>query len=60
VAILTDAFQAQMERVMSYYQADRPLPVVVVPHPMQNVGPDELEDRALRIADQAEQLLPPA
>ena len=58
MAILTDAFQDQMERVMAYYTTDRPMPVVIVPHPMQNLGPDELDDRARRIADQIEQLLP--
>jgi hypothetical protein len=33
------------------------LPAVVLPHPMQNIGPDDLENRALVLADTAERLL---
>jgi hypothetical protein len=59
VPILTDAFKEQMERVLMYYDIDRPMPVVVIPHPMQNVGPAELDARAASVADQVEQMLRP-
>lgn len=55
--VLTAPFQDQMARVMAYQTTDRALPAVVLPHPMQNIGPDEIEDRARRLADQAEQLM---
>ncbi len=43
--VLTAPFQDQMARVMAYQTTDRALPAVVLPHPMQNIGPDEIEDR---------------
>jgi len=55
--ILTEPFGDQIERVMAYQNADRPLPAVVVPHPIQNVSPDEFRLRAEAIADAAEQIL---
>ena len=55
--VLTEPFRDQIERVMAYQRADRPLPAVVLPHPLQNVGPEALEQRALRLADAAEKLL---
>lgn len=55
--MLTEPFADQIERAVAYYQTDRPLPAVVLPHPMQNVGPAALEDRAVVLADAAERLL---
>jgi len=42
---------------MAYESADRPLPAVVLPHPMQNVTEEELMARAVILADAAERLL---
>jgi hypothetical protein len=42
---------------MAYESADRPLPAVVLPHPMQNVSEEELVARAARLADAAQLLL---
>ena len=42
---------------MAYETADRPLPAVVLPHPIQNVTEEELMARAVILADAAERLL---
>jgi hypothetical protein len=57
VVILTEPFADQIARVMAYQPSDRPLPAVVVAHPMQNLGAAELQARAVQIADAAERLL---
>ena len=56
-AVLTEPFRDQIDRVMAYRPSDRPLPAVVLPHPMQNVGAEELRQRAQMLADAAERLL---
>jgi hypothetical protein len=55
--ILTEPFADQIERVMAYHRTDRKLPAVVVPHPIQNISPEEFKIRAEKIADTAEQIL---
>ena len=55
--MLTEPFADQIERAVAYYEVDRTLPAIVLPHPMQNVGPAELEQRAVVLADAAERLL---
>jgi hypothetical protein len=55
--VLTEPFADQIARVMAYQPTDRPLPAVVVAHPMQNVSRDELRGRAVQIADAAERIL---
>ena len=57
IVILTEPFADQIARVMAYQPSDRPLPAVVVQHPMQNLGPDELRARSLQVADAAQRLL---
>jgi hypothetical protein len=42
---------------MAYETADRPLPAVILPHPIQNVTEEELMARAVILADAAERLL---
>ena len=42
---------------MAYETADRPLPAVIVPHPIQNVSEEELMARATALADAAQRLL---
>ena len=55
--VLTEPFRDQVDRVMAYHKTDRPLPVVAVDHPMQNVNPAEMRRRAETIADQAQAIL---
>lgn len=57
IVVLTEPFADQIARVMAYQPTDRPLPAVVVEHPMQNVSRDELRARAVQIADAAQRLL---
>ena len=42
---------------MAYQPADRPLPAVVIDHPVQMVGEDVLRLRAGQIADAVQRLL---
>ena len=55
--ILTEPFREQMDRVMAYQPTDRPLPAIVLPHPIQNASPEDLKARAEVLADAAERLL---
>jgi len=55
--ILTVPFGDQMDRVMAYQNADRPIPPIVIEHPTQNISPDEAELRAHSIADAVERIL---
>jgi len=57
LAVLTEPFKDQVNRAMSYQQPDRELPLIVLPHPMQNVSDAELEERARILADAAERYL---
>jgi hypothetical protein len=55
--VLTEPFARQLDRAMAYESADRPLPAIVLPHPIQNVNEEELMARAVMLADAAEWLL---
>jgi hypothetical protein len=55
--VLTEPFADQVARAIAYYEIDRELPPIVLPHPMQNIGPDEVEARAVLLADAAQRLL---
>ncbi|MGW6729643.1 UGSC family (seleno)protein [Nocardia sp. NPDC055029] len=57
IAILTEPFASQVDRVASYYETDRDVPVIVLDHPMQNLSADELLARSTALADAAEGLL---
>jgi hypothetical protein len=54
---LTRPFEEVLDRILSYYKADRPLPRIVIEHPLQNLAADRLAQRALQIADAIEQML---
>jgi hypothetical protein len=54
---MTGPFARQLDRAMAYESADRPLPAIVLPHPIQNVSEEELMARAVMLADAAERLL---
>lgn len=55
--ILTEPFRTQVDRVMTYQRTDRPLPTIVLEHPVQHIGQDEVNRRAEALADAAERLL---
>jgi hypothetical protein len=55
--ILTEPFGDQVERMMTFQPTDRPLPAVVIGHPMQNISDEALQARAVQIADAAQRLL---
>jgi hypothetical protein len=55
--VLTEPFADQIERAVAYYETDRPLPAVVLAHPMQNINADDIEARAVALADAAQRLL---
>ncbi|GAB3628431.1 hypothetical protein PTE30175_01734 [Pandoraea terrae] len=57
VAVLTRPFSSQLERVGTYYETDRPVPLVVLDHPMQNLSPDEIMARSTALADSAQAIL---
>lgn len=54
VAILTQPFRSQLERVCTYYETDRPVPLTVLEHPMQNLSEEELLARSTALADAAQ------
>lgn len=56
-AILTEPFQKQIDRAMAYQTADRVLPAIILPHPMQNIDAAAIELRARTLADMAVSLL---
>ncbi|MGX1702014.1 UGSC family (seleno)protein [Microbacterium sp. NPDC055357] len=57
VAVLTEPFREQVDRAMAYQRTDRAIPLALLPHPMQNITADKIEDRARMLADRALELL---
>jgi hypothetical protein len=55
--VLTEPFCDQVDRVMTYHHPDRPLPVIVLDHPMQNLDEKGLDARAEQLADKIQRLL---
>lgn len=55
--ILTTPFGDRVRDVTAFQETDRPLPVIVLTHPMQNISDEELDQRAIELADAAESLL---
>jgi hypothetical protein len=55
--VLTEPFADQIQRAVAYYTTDRDLPAIVLRHPVQNIGPSEIEARAVELADAAQRLL---
>jgi len=54
VAILTRPFLSQVDRVSTYYETDRELPLAVLEHPMQNLTDAQLLQRSTALADIAQ------
>ena len=57
IAVLTEPFREMVTGMLAFQETDRPLPAIVIGHPMQNINDEEIERRALQIADSAERLL---
>ncbi len=57
VPILTRPFEDVLVRILSYYQSTQPMPYIAIEHPIQNLEPAELAERARQIAAAAEALL---
>jgi hypothetical protein len=55
--ILTEPFRDMVAGILAFQDTDRPLPVIVLDHPTQNLGPDKVLERARQLADAAERLL---
>ena len=57
IAVLTVPFGEQVDRAMAYYPSDRPLPAIILDHPMQMITPKEINARAEQLVTAAEKLL---
>lgn len=57
IVVVTEPFKDVVDNVLAFQETDRPLPAVVLPHPMQNISDEELDERARRLADAAVRLL---
>jgi hypothetical protein len=55
--VLTEPFRSQVTRVSTYQPTDRPMPYIVVDHPLQMISSLEMEVRARQIVAQIERLL---
>jgi hypothetical protein len=59
IPVLTEPFREMVNAMLAFQDTDRPLPVIVLEHPMQNIAPDEIDHRAHQLADAAQRLLAP-
>jgi hypothetical protein len=57
IVVLTEPFRTMAEAMLAYQETDRPLPAVVLDHPMQNITADDIDRRAQQLADAAQRLL---
>jgi hypothetical protein len=55
--ILTEPFREMVDGILAFQQTDRPLPVIVLDHPTQNLPQEKVRERARQLADAAERLL---
>jgi hypothetical protein len=55
--VLTVPFQQRVKDITAFQETDRPLLPVVLSHPMQNITDEELDMRAVELADAAERML---
>lgn len=46
-----------VDGILAFQQTDRPLPVIVLDHPTQNLPQEKVRERARQLADAAERLL---
>jgi len=57
IPVLTEPFREVVNAMLAFQETDRPLPVIVLEHPMQNIAPDAIDRRAHQLADAAQRLL---
>ena len=57
IVVLTEPFREMVAGMLAFQETDRPLPAIVLTHPMQNITSEELDERARQLADAAERLL---
>ncbi len=57
IPVLTEPFRDMVNAMLAFQETDRPLPVIVLDHPMQNIAPAEIDRRAQQLADAAQRLL---
>jgi hypothetical protein len=55
--ILTAPFETVVAKMLEFQETDRPLPYIVLDHPMQNLRADGVEARAQQLAAAAQRLL---
>jgi hypothetical protein len=55
--ILTEPFRAVVAKMLEFQETDRPLPYIVLDHPMQNLDADGVEARAQQLTAAAQRLL---
>ncbi len=55
--ILTTPFGDRVRDITAFQETDRPLPAIVLTHPMQNISDEELDQRAAELADAVQRLL---
>jgi hypothetical protein len=55
--ILTTPFGDRVRDITAFQETDRPLPAIVLSHPMQNISDAELDQRAVELADAAQRML---
>jgi len=55
--ILTEPFRAVVAKMLEFQETDRPLPYIVLDHPMQNLEANGVEARARQLAAAAQRLL---
>jgi hypothetical protein len=55
--VLTEPFRAVVGKMLEFQETDRPLPYIVLDHPMQNLDAAGVEARAQQLAAAAQRLL---
>ena len=55
--ILTAPFETVVAKMLEFQETDRPLPYIVLDHPMQNLDANGVEARARQLAAAAQRLL---
>ena len=55
--MLTAPFRTTVKAMLAFQETDRDLPTIVLDHPMQNISPEAIDQRAHQLADAAQRLL---
>jgi len=57
IVVLTEPFRSVVGKMLEFQETDRPLPYIVLDHPMQNLDADGVEARAQQLAAAAQRVL---